>query len=157
RVTVALDSIFAARQLSDAARAAQVEIGVLVEVDVGLARVGVPPQEAVSLAQSIAKLPYLSWEGITFYPGHIKGTDEASVRAMEHLSELLRGLLAEFRAAGMEVKIVSGGSTPTLFHSHTIHGLSEIRPGTYIFSDINTVQSGIGAFEDCAATLLVTV
>ena len=43
RVTVALDSILAARPLSDAARAAQVEIGVLAETDVGLGRVGVDP------------------------------------------------------------------------------------------------------------------
>src|ERR1043166_6039026 len=43
RVTVALDSTFAARQLSDAARAAQVEVGVMAEVDVGLGRVGVCP------------------------------------------------------------------------------------------------------------------
>jgi D-serine deaminase-like pyridoxal phosphate-dependent protein len=47
RVTVALDSVFAARQLSEAARAAQLEIGVLAEVDVGLGRVGVAPGDAL--------------------------------------------------------------------------------------------------------------
>ena len=58
RVTVALDSVFAARQLSEAARGAQLEIGVLAEVDVGLGRVGVAAGEAlVQLAQSIGKLP----------------------------------------------------------------------------------------------------
>src|SRR5271157_1627760 len=58
RVTVALDSTFAARQLSDAARAAQVEVGVLAEVDVGLGRVGVSPGALLQLAQAIERLPH---------------------------------------------------------------------------------------------------
>ena len=157
-VTVALDSAFAARQLSEAARAAQVTVGVLAEFDAGLGRVGVAPGEPlVRLAQSILKLPHLSLEGIAFYPGHIKELDESGLRALAHLSELLDSILADFRAAGIEARIVSGGSTPTLFHSHEIRGLTEIRPGTYVFNDINTVRSGGCALDDCAATILATV
>jgi D-serine deaminase-like pyridoxal phosphate-dependent protein len=158
RVTVALDSAFAARQLSDAARAAQVEIGVLAEVDAGLGRVGVAPGEPLlQLARTIENLPHLRFAGITFYPGHIKGLDESGLRAMAQLSDLLRGILDDFRAAGIEVGIVSGGSTPTLFHSHEVHGVTEIRPGTYVFNDLNTIRSGACALEDCAATILATV
>lgn len=69
RVTVALDSLFAARQLSDAAR---VEIGVLAEFDAGLGRVGVPPGAAlIELAHGIRNLPHLAFEELAFYPGHI--------------------------------------------------------------------------------------
>ncbi len=158
RVTVALDSTFAARQLSDAARAAQVEIGVLAEVDAGLGRVGVAPGEPLlQLAQAIEKLPHLRFAGLAFYPGHIKTLDGSGLRALAQLSDLLRGILGDFRAAGIETGTVSGGSTPTLFHSHEIHGLTEIRPGTYVFNDLNTVRSGACALEDCAATILATV
>jgi D-serine deaminase-like pyridoxal phosphate-dependent protein len=158
RVTVALDSTFAARQLSDAARAAQVEIGVLAEVDVGLNRVGVSPGEPlVALARAIGKLPHLAFEGITFYPGQVKALDDAGLHALAQVGEILRGILDDFRAAGIEVKIVSGGSTPTLFHSHELAGLTEIRPGTYVFNDVNTVRSGACAPEDCAASILTTV
>ena len=158
RVTVALDSVFAARQLSDAARAAQLEIGVLAEVDVGLGRVGVAPGEALlQLAQSISKLPWLRFEGIAFYPGHIKDMDESGQRAWAQLAELLRSILSDFRRVGIDAGVVSGGSTPTLFHSHELVGLTEIRPGTYVFNDINTVRGGACAMEDCAATILATV
>ncbi len=158
RVTVALDSTFAARQLSDAARAAQVEVGVLAEVDVGLGRVGVSPGEPlVNLARCIRKLPHLSFEGITFYPGQIKDVGENGLHALAEVGELLRGILDDFRAAGIEVKIVSGGSTPTLYHSHELRGLTEIRPGTYVYNDVNTVRSGGCAPEDCAAAILTTV
>jgi len=158
RVTVALDSAFAARQLSDAARAAQVEIGVLAEVDVGLGRVGVAPgEELLHLAQTMEKLPHLRFEGITFYPGQIKSLDESGLEGLRHVSDIMRGVLEDFRAAGIETRIVSGGSTPTLFHSHEVFGLTEIRPGTYVFNDINTVRSGGCGMEDCAASILATV
>ncbi|HUK18184.1 MAG TPA: hypothetical protein VLW65_17280, partial [Bryobacteraceae bacterium] len=69
----------------------------------------------------------------------------------------LHAVLADFEKAGMEVRIVSGGSTPTLFHSHEIEGLTEIRPGTYVFNDLNTVRSGGCQMEECAARVLATV
>jgi D-serine deaminase-like pyridoxal phosphate-dependent protein len=157
RVTVALDNALSARQLSDAASAAQVQIGVLAEMDVGLGRVGVAPGEVLALAQTMEKLPHLRFEGITFYPGQVKSVDDAGLAEMARVSGILRGVLDQFQAAGVEARIVSGGSTPTLFHSHELHGMTEIRPGTYVFNDINTVGSGACALEDCAATILATV
>src|SRR5216684_1624590 len=121
RLTVALDSISAARQLSEAAREAQVEVNVLAEVDAGLNRVGVSPgPELIALARGIQRLPNLKLDGIDF-------------------------------------RIVSGGSTPSLFHSHEVRGVNEIRPGTYVYNDVNTVASGACTFDDCAASVLVTV
>jgi D-serine deaminase-like pyridoxal phosphate-dependent protein len=159
RVTVALDSVEAARQLSEATAGADgAEIGVLAEADVGLGRVGVVPGEPLlELARAIEALPSLRFQGITFYPGHIKSLDEAGLRALKDLSALVERTLVAFRRAGIETKIVSGGSTPALFHSHEIAGLNEIRPGTYVFNDINTVRSGGCAIEDCAASILATV
>ncbi|HKA02117.1 MAG TPA: alanine racemase, partial [Candidatus Solibacter sp.] len=157
RVTVALDNALAAQALSDAARAAQVEVGVLAEMDVGLGRVGVAPGEVLQLAQTMEKLPHLRFEGITFYAGHIKSVDESGLEAVARVSEMVRGVLDQFRTAGIEPRIVSGGSTPTLFHSHEFDGLTEIRPGTYVFNDVNTVLSGGCVMEDCAASILATV
>ncbi len=155
RVTVALDSIEIARGLSEAATE---EIGVLAEVDVGLGRVGVAPgQPLLDLARAIQSLPHLRLEGITFYPGHIKSLDADGLEALAKLSQLVRSILDDFQRAGIEVKIVSGGSTPALFHSHEIDGLNEIRPGTYVFNDVNTLHSGACALEDCAASVLATV
>jgi D-serine deaminase-like pyridoxal phosphate-dependent protein len=157
RVTVALDNASAARQLSDAARTAQVEVGVLAEMDVGLGRVGVAPDDVLQLAQTMEKLPNIRFEGITFYPGQVKSLDDSGLAEMSRVSEVLRDVLDRFRAAGVEARIVSGGSTPTLFHSHEFHGMTEIRPGTYVFNDINTVRSGACELQDCAASILATV
>src|SRR5258708_250865 len=148
RVTVALDSSFAARQLSEAARQAQVSFGVLAEVDVGLGRVGVVPgEELVQLAQAIERLPRLTFEGITFYPGHIRSLGEdGAEEVLRQLARIVRSMLDDFRRAGIEVRIVSGGSTPTLFRSHEVTGLSEIPPGTYVYTDVNTGRTGGGGW-----------
>ncbi|HTQ56038.1 MAG TPA: alanine racemase [Bryobacteraceae bacterium] len=158
RVTVALDSLYAARQLSEVAASAGVKVGVLAETDVGLGRVGVTPgAELLDLARGIACLPGLRLEGIAFYPGHIKDDRESGRQALAALAGLIQSILDDFRRAGLEARIVSGGSTPSLYHSHELPGLNEIRPGTYVFNDWNTVMSGAATEEQCAATLLVTV
>jgi D-serine deaminase-like pyridoxal phosphate-dependent protein len=159
RVTVGLDSLFAARQLSDAARAAQVTLKILAEVDVGMGRVGVSPgEELLSLGRQISNLPWLELQGITFYPGHIKTTgDEESTAQVKELAALVHTITTDWKRAGLPLNIVSGGSTPTLFQSHCIRGMTEIRPGTYIFNDKNTWAIGACSFEDCAASILTTV
>jgi D-serine deaminase-like pyridoxal phosphate-dependent protein len=157
RVTVSLDSPFAARQLSDAARAARVEFGVLAEVDMGLGRVGVAPKDAVALVQGIANLPHITFEGIAFYPGNFKVMDEAALEKMGELAQALERLVAEVEKAGYPCGIVSGGSTPTLFESHRLNAMTEIRPGTYIFNDRNTVACGSCSWDDCAASVHATV
>ena len=156
-VTVSLDSLFVARQISDAAREAQQEVGILAEVDVGLGRVGVPPSEVLALVQGISRLPRLRYDGIAFYPGHIKMMDEEGHETLQRAGQLVDNLLRDLREAGFPPKIVSGGSTPALFYSHQIPGLNEIRPGTYIFNDRNTVLCGSSTFDDCAASIHATV
>jgi D-serine deaminase-like pyridoxal phosphate-dependent protein len=157
RVTVALDSEYAARELSEAARKAGREIAVLVEFDAGLGRVGVKPEELVGLARVVSSLPSLQFDGITFYPGHIKQWDSAGETAFQELGKLLTRVCGELRAAGLGPRIVSGGSTPTWFRSHELPELNEIRPGTYIFNDRNTMKSGACTLDQCAASMLVTV
>jgi D-serine deaminase-like pyridoxal phosphate-dependent protein len=153
-VTVSVDSVETARPIAAAAKAAGVKIGVLAEVDAGLHRVGVQPELFVDLLRGLARLDGIALRGMAFYPGHIKGQDASALSA---LSALIGGLLRDARAAGFELPIVSGGSTPTMWHSHRVEGMNEMRPGTYIFNDRNTVISGACTMADCAATILSTV
>lgn len=158
RLTISLDSMFAARQLSIAAKSAGVTVAVLAETDVGLGRVGVSPgAELLDLARGIQGLPGLQFEGIGFYPGHIKDNGPSGKETLAALGLLIQSILDDFRRAGIPVNIVSGGSTPSLYHSHELPGLNEIRPGTYVYNDRNTVASGACTPAECAAALLVTV
>jgi len=158
KVTVALDSLEAAARLSSAASSASVRFGVLAELNVGMNRVGVNPgAELRDLARGIARLPALDFEGIAFYAGHIRRLDAEGLRALDSLGRLVRTAIADLRRDGFEVPVVSGGSTLTLFHSHLVDGMNEIRPGTYIFNDRNTLALGGCSLSDCAASMLVTI
>jgi D-serine deaminase-like pyridoxal phosphate-dependent protein len=157
QLTVALDNLTAARQLSDIAREKGVEFKVLAEADAGLGRVGVPPDEIVGLARALSNMQRLRYAGIAFYPGHIKSLDEKGQEAIEELSRTVAGMVHSLREAGLAPEVVSGGSTPALYESHRVEGLNEIRPGTYIFNDRNTLECGACRLEHCAASLLVTV
>jgi D-serine deaminase-like pyridoxal phosphate-dependent protein len=99
----------------------------------------------------------LTFEGITCYPGHINSVDEQGVRELQRVDERLQSVLDDLKDAGFVAGIVSGGSTPALFESHRVHAWNEIRPGTYIFNDRNTVSCGGCSWEDCAAFVLTTV
>jgi D-serine deaminase-like pyridoxal phosphate-dependent protein len=125
---------------------------------VGMGRVGVSPgPDLLDLARSIKRLPGLSFEGITFYPGHIKDNGDEGREALTALGGLLQSILDDFRRAGIDAPIVSGGSTPSLYHSHELPGLNEIRPGTYVYNDWNTVMTGACDPQDCAVSVLATV
>jgi D-serine deaminase-like pyridoxal phosphate-dependent protein len=157
-VTVAVDSEMAARQLSGAAVETGVRFSILAEVDVGLGRVGVSPGgELLRFVGSIVDLPNLDFEGVAFFPGQIRKLDNEGERAWQSLAALLQSILSDLGRAGHQVRVVSGGNTTTLFHSHRLPGMNEIRSGTYIFNDRNSVYSEACGIEDCAASLLVTV
>jgi D-serine deaminase-like pyridoxal phosphate-dependent protein len=158
RVAVALDSLEAAQQLSEAATAAGVTIGVLVEADVGMGRVGVAPgQPLVDLARAVSRLAGLDLQGVACYPGHIRSAGEAFQPQIEKLIADVRQIAADFQAAGLPLRVFSAGSTPLLFESHRFPGVNEIRPGTYVFHDVNCVRAGEATFDDCAVTIMATV
>ncbi len=158
RLTVALDSAEAVMQLSAAAAAARREIGVYVEVDVGMHRVGVAGvDEAIALIRLVKSSPSLEYRGIAYYPGHIRESVDQQGDGLSRLRADIHRALERLDAAGCAPAVVSGGSTPTMWRSHEIDGVTEIRPGTYVYNDRGTTEIGACAWEDCAFSVLATV
>jgi D-serine deaminase-like pyridoxal phosphate-dependent protein len=157
-VRAALDSLAGVEMMSSAAGAADSTVSLLVDIDVGLGRTGVQtPAESLALAQAIDRAPNVRLDGIMIYPGHVWEVPDQQARPMNAISELLQETLALWRRHGLTADIVSGGSTPTAFQSHLIPELTEIRPGTYVFNDMNTVRGGFCTLDDCAARIIATV
>lgn len=158
RLTVALDSAKAVDDLALAARTADREIGVYVELDLGMHRVGLPVvDDAIALAKRIRGAAPLSFAGIAFYPGHIREAVDSQDAKLGLLRESLAQALSRFDRAGLAPEAVSGGSTPTMWRTHEIPRVTEFRPGTYIFNDRTTAEIGACDWEDCALTVLATV
>ncbi|HEX7938063.1 MAG TPA: alanine racemase [Gemmatimonadaceae bacterium] len=158
RLTVALDSDVAARDLSKAAVQAGSSVRVLVELDAGMHRVGVQSTaDAASLGRRVAELPRLEVAGIAFYPGHIRGPVGEHAAHLAALANLVAEAKQAFGKQGLTADVVSAGSTPTMWESHQVAGLNEMRPGTYIFNDRTTAEIGACTMDDCALTVLATV
>lgn len=157
-LTVALDSLTVAEQLAAAARERGRTIGVYLELDLGLRRVGLAGiEDVLALAGALAAMPSLEYRGITFYPGHIRGPVGGHAPELDRLRLALHAVIEKLRAAGLEPNVVSGGSTPTVWRTHEIDGVTEIRPGTYVYNDRTTAQIGACGWGDCALTVLATV
>jgi D-serine deaminase-like pyridoxal phosphate-dependent protein len=157
-VRVGFDSGEAADALGAAAKQAGVTIGALIDLDVGLHRTGVQsPADALALAQHVSNIPGLRLDGIMCYPGQLKEPAADQQQLLEPVSQLLEETLDLWRRSGLQARIVSGGSTPTAYQTHHVRGVTEIRPGTYIYNDMNTVSCGYVALEDCAARMTCTV
>jgi D-serine deaminase-like pyridoxal phosphate-dependent protein len=155
-ITVALDSEQVVDQLRVAARKRNRRVGVLIELDLGMHRVGVSGFEsAVALAKLVADRPPLVYRGIAFYPGHIRSSEQTA--DLERLGNQLGSAIAALDRAGLRPETVSGGSTPTAWRTHEIPGVTEIRPGTYVYNDRITTQIGACEWDDCALTILATV
>jgi D-serine deaminase-like pyridoxal phosphate-dependent protein len=158
RLTVALDSVDALRQLSELAKGTGRHVDVLVEVDLGMHRCGVArPAETVDLARSAAELSGVGYRGLMFYPGHIRQPVADQTDQREGLNRDLAGHLAALEDAGLPPAVVSGGSTPTWASTHQMPGVTEFRPGTYVFNDRITAELGACGLDDCAYTILATV
>ena len=158
RISVAMDSLQVAAGISRAARLAGVEVGIRLEFDTGLHRCGLSAnEESIAIAKKIIALPNLRWEGISLYPGHIMGNREIREHDIPVENAKLDRLYALFDLAGIPYPVVSGGNTPAAFQSHRFHGVTEIRPGTYIFNDRNTVDAESATYADCAVAVLATV
>ncbi len=158
RVTVSLDSARAIDDLALVARRSDREIGVYVEVDVGMHRVGVPTvDEAIALARHVRASAPLQFAGVAFYPGHIRSTVASQDGELATLTADIGRMLVAFDRAGLPPAIVSGGSTPTMWRTHEMIGVTEMRPGTYVYNDRTTTEIGACSWDDCAFSVLATV
>lgn len=138
-VTVAIDSAEAARGLKG--------IPTLVEVDVGVGRCGAQtPEAAVEVAKSCS-----DFQGLFYWPSWL---DDAGFKAACAKIDATLDLLQK---AGLEAKIVSGGSTPGATKTPLIPKTTEIRPGTYVFYDASSLEAKCCLESDCALRVITTV
>ena len=138
-VRVAVDSVDVARDLQG--------IETVVEIDVGVGRTGAQtPEQAVAVAQACS-----NFQGVFYWPSWL---DEAGFRAA---CAKIEAVLEALSAAGLEAKIVSGGSTPGAAKTPLIPQTTEIRPGTYVFYDASSLAAQLCTEADCALRVLTTV
>ena len=130
-----------------------------VELDSGLQRTGVAPEQAAALCRLILAAPGLRLDGIfTFRGASFPG---APTQDRYELGRLEGEWMVEqarlLRAAGIPIQTISVGSTPTSEGAAQVEGITEVRPGTYVFCDRMTTRAGVNTASDIALSILATV
>ncbi|MGH6719609.1 MAG: alanine racemase, partial [Alphaproteobacteria bacterium] len=155
------DSEAGVEALATAASRVGCTVPVAVKIDVGLHRCGLAEDDPrlVPLVERIARAGSLRFHGLIAHAGHAYGAGDAQgVRrvAAEEAATLARAR-TRIEAAGHGVVEVSVGSTPTVLGSDSYDGITEIRPGNYVFLDLTPVRLGLVRLDDVALHILATV
>jgi D-serine deaminase-like pyridoxal phosphate-dependent protein len=160
RLSVGVDNREQVTAISRFFEGAREPANVLIEVETGEVRSGMlPGPELVELAKFIAATPNVRLKGIFSHEGHTYGAEDREQCAafFRKAQEETLGAAEMIRAAGVPVETVSIGATPSLLVGGDIlPGVTEIRPGTYVFMDA-AQGAAVGSYDTCAATVLATV
>ena len=161
RLSIVLDHARVAEQWSSRMVAAGRDLDVLVKVDVGLHRCGIAPDlpGASEFVARVAAMPGLRFRGVLSHAGHAYlAADEAAVDGIARAErDLLLAIVGDARRRGVEVEEVSVGATPTARFSAALDGITELRPGNYVFLDRTQVGLSSATLDDCALTVAAMV
>lgn len=160
RIAVAVDSATAVDTIARAMIKHERTIDIYLEINTGQNRSGVMwGEEAVSFAQQIDRHPNLRMTGIMTHEGHVAfvDVDQIAVEA-QAAGEKMVQTAEMIRSHGIELPTVSVGSTPAARMTPTVAGITEMRPGTYVFNDNSLFRFGeMWGVDDCAARFVATI
>lgn len=159
RLAVGVDSLEGARLLAAPFAAAGRRLDVMLKIDCGTRRVGVTPDAAPEIAEKISGIRGLALRGIFGHAGHAYlGRTHDEVQSVARQEGQTLGRTADaIRRSGVAITEVSVGSTPTAPETMKQPGVTECRPGNYVYNDASQVSLGVCRLEDCAMTVLATV
>jgi D-serine deaminase-like pyridoxal phosphate-dependent protein len=155
------DALETAREAARFAAANGTTFSLLVEIDCGEHRSGLPPADAavVELARAIAQSPGLRFRGVLTHAGHSYGTDDpaevARIAAIERDAAVTAAVA--IRDADIPCEIVSAGSTPTVLHAEHLAGVTEARAGIYMFWDLAQLSRNMCGEDEIAVSVLASV
>lgn len=151
------DSTDAARAIADHGG----EFSVLIEIDSGAHRAGLDPASPLLLeiGHILNKASDVTVLGVMTHAGHsyhCHSTQEVAAVAEAERSAAVDAA-ARLRHAGIPCPIVSVGSTPTAVHARSLEGVTEMRPGVYMFNDLDQLALGSCGPDDLALSVLASV
>ncbi len=159
RLAVGVDDPVHVEMLSRAMEGEPFSLDVLIDIETGDPRTGIHPgAPALELARRVAGASGLHLRGIYTHDG--QSYDAETIEEVREINRQSQERMLEtadlLRRSGIPVEEISIGSTPSLLVDGIERGITEIRPGTYIFLDADQAQL-IGTTAFCAQTVLATV
>jgi D-serine deaminase-like pyridoxal phosphate-dependent protein len=130
-----IDNVETAKALSDLFQADKRVLDVYIDLNIGMNRSGITPENALDLFQSTNKFPGIRIVGLHGYDGHIRDTDltERHMRSDKEFSKVEK-LLADIAAVSDKTLQVVAGGSPS-FPTHIKRKNVQLSPGTFVFWD----------------------
>ncbi len=157
RLGLLVDSLEALEALERLGR----RLAVWIKVDCGYHRAGVDPhgELLLELGRRLAVSPVLQPAGVLTHSGHAYAARgrEVLARVAEEERSVMVAAAARLRAADVPVPGVSVGSTPAMMAVDSLEGVTEARPGNYVFHDLSQVTRGAASMDDIGVSVLTTV
>jgi D-serine deaminase-like pyridoxal phosphate-dependent protein len=147
--------------MSRAARDLGVEVGGLVEIDVGAGRCGIAPGEAAgALAKRIADAPHLKFRGLQAYHGRAQhlATYQERAQAIASAVDAVRNTLDALAPANLACEIIGGAGTGTFAIEAASGVYNELQTGSYVFMDTeyaSITAPGGGNYKEFEHSLFV--
>jgi len=160
-ITVLTDNVDALNAVATEVQRLETSFPVLVEIDCGGGRAGLVADDPdlIEVVKAIVEAPALEFAGIMTHAGQSYGCN--STEEMADVAEVERSTLVDvgqmLADKGFTCKTLTTGSTPTAAHARSMEGITEARPGVYMFSDVMQAHFGWGTTDDIAVSVLATV
>ena len=154
-----VDSAPGARDLASTMAGEAKPLEVLLKVDVGMHRVGVSEEHALDLAALVSKSPGLRLRGVCIHEGstYAEPNPERRIAIAHEQAGRVVKVAQQLRSHGHDIEIVSSGATPGVHATLSVEGLTETRPGNYVFYDAMQVALGVADLDHCALSVISTV
>ena len=161
QLSVTLDSLEMARQLSEFGASADICFPTIIELDTDGHRSGANPLgcQILEIGRLLHKRAGVNLEGVMTHAGESYACDSTESLLAIARQERDRTVAAasRLRAAGLPCPVVSIGSTPTAFAIDDLTGVTEVRAGVYSTFDLVMANIGVCSPDDIALSVLVTV
>ena len=158
---VVTDNLAVAQAIAAAAGSGDT-FSVFIEIDSGAGRAGLPYPELpglIDIARVLHEAPGVEMAGVMTHAGHSyhQSTADGIAAVAEQERRAVVEAAAKLRTAGIPCPIVSAGSTPTATHARDFSGITEMRPGVYVFNDLDQEFIGSCGPRDLALSVLASV
>ncbi len=149
RISVAVDSLEGASTLSESAAYLRQVIPVLIDVNVGMDRCGVDPDEVLEFHSQLKAIPNIRVEGIMAYDGQVHSSNPLEREEMVNFErKLVQELFDKLKKIDSNIKVLTVGGTPSSGIWSHFEEVTEIQPGTYVFYDIHSKEMGLCSMDE---------
>ena len=158
KISVAVDSLIGAKCLSESASHYGVTIPVLIDVNVGMNRCGVDPENVISFYRQLKEFPNIKVIGLMAYDGHVLNPNPSKRKQMvEAEYKAIEGIFKELKKLDENIHVLSVGGTPTAEFWAQFDEVTELQPGTYVFCDVHYSELGLCTLDEISMGVVAQV